>query len=325
MTVDELASAIRAGSTRALARGLTWTEAGGPRAQALVEAIYPYSRSGHVIGLTGAPGAGKSTLVHALVAEARSRSLSVGVLAVDPSSPYSGGAILGDRIRMSGVASDPGVFIRSMATRGALGGLSRQTADAIDVMRAAGRQVVFVETVGVGQDEVEIMRVAHTTVVVSVPGLGDDIQALKAGILEIADIHAVNKADRDGADRTVAELKTVLAMDRRGDEEWSTPVVPCVAATGSGVDVLLDRIIGHRAFLGSSGELAKRERRMAEARVLKVTQGMVAELFRLPDADDAAGMSSSLDRVARRDLSPFACARELLARASDPTRESSHV
>ena len=323
MTPNELAAEIRDGSVRALARGLTWIEAGGPRAETLVESLYPHTRGSHVIGVTGAPGAGKSTLVQALAAEARRRTFTIGVLAVDPSSPYSGGAILGDRIRMSDVAADAGVFIRSMATRGALGGLSRQAANAIDLMCAAGRQLVLVETVGVGQDEVDIMRVAHTTIVVSVPGLGDDIQALKAGIVEIADIHAVNKADREGADRTVAELKTMLAMGRPARGEWAPPVVSCVASSGAGVPQLFDAVLSHFAHLTSTGDLVLRERRMAEARVLKLAQSFVAETIHVPHA--APQLDAELDRVARRELSPFACARALLTKASDPTKVSTHV
>jgi LAO/AO transport system kinase len=324
MTADELASEIRDGSVRALARGLTWIEAGGARAESLVELLYPHTLGSHVIGVTGAPGAGKSTLVQALVAEARRRTFTVAVLAVDPSSPYSGGAILGDRIRMTEVASDAGVFIRSMATRGTLGGLSRQATNAIDLLSAAGRQLVLVETVGVGQDEVDIMRVAHTTVVVSVPGLGDDIQALKAGIVEIADVHAVNKADREGADRTVAELKTMLAMGRRTRGEWAPPVMSCVASSGAGVPQLLDAVLAHFAHLTSSGDLVRRQRRMAEARVLTLAQSLVADTIHVPHAD-APQLSSELDRVARRELSPFACARGLLTKASDTTKVSTHV
>jgi LAO/AO transport system kinase len=262
--------------------------------------------------------------VQALAAEARRRNVTVGVLAVDPSSPYSGGAILGDRIRMTDVAADTGVFIRSMATRGTLGGLSRQAANAIDLMSAAGREIVFVETVGVGQDEVDIMRVAHTTVVVSVPGLGDDIQALKAGIVEIADIHAVNKADREGAHKTVAELKTMLAMGKHSRGEWAPPVLSCVASSGAGVAPLFDAMMSHWAHLKSTGEFAARERRMAEARVLKLAQSLVADTFHVPDAE-AHQMNGELDRVARRELSPFACARALLTKASDTTKVSTHV
>lgn len=323
-SVVELAAAIRGGSVRALARGLTWVEGGGPHAEALVEALYPHTRPSHVVGITGAPGAGKSTLVQGLAAEARRRGLTVGVLAVDPSSPYTGGAILGDRIRMGGFAADPHVFIRSMATRGALGGLSRQAADAIDLLCAAGRQLVLVETVGVGQDEVDIMRVAHTVVVVSVPGLGDDIQALKAGILEIADIHAVNKADREGADRTAAELKTVLAMDKRPAGSWAPPVISCVATRGEGVSRLADEVTRHFDHLFANDELAARERRMAESRVLMLAQSFVADTFR-PTQEGFHRLSVDIDRVVERRLSPFRCARMLLSRASDSQRVPSHV
>lgn len=323
-SVDELAAAIRGGSVRALARGLTWVEAGGPRAEALVEALYRHTRPSHVVGITGAPGAGKSTLVQGLAAEARQRRLTVGVLAVDPSSPYTGGAILGDRIRMGDVASDPHVFIRSMATRGALGGLSRQAADAVDLLSAAGRQLVIVETVGVGQDEVDIMRVAHTVVVVSVPGLGDDIQALKAGILEIADIHVVNKADREGADGTIAELKTVLAMDKRPPGSWVPPVIACVATRDAGVSELAGEMTRHFDYLFASNELTTRERRMAESRVLMLAQSFVADTFR-PTHEGCTPFSGDIDRVAERALSPFRCARMLLSRASDSQRVPSHV
>lgn len=322
LQVGELATAIRAGSVRALARGLTWVEAGGARAEALADALYPYTRGSHIVGITGAPGAGKSTLVRALAIEARARGLTVAVLAVDPSSPFSGGAILGDRIRMNDLAGD--IFIRSMATRGNLGGLSRTAADAIDVLSASGRSLVLVETVGVGQDEVDIMRVAHTTVVVSVPGLGDEIQALKAGIIEIADIHVVNKADRDGANRTLAELRTMMAMDTR-QALWRPAVLPCVASRGDGVAELLDEVARHREHLASSGELRTRERRIAEARVIALAQALVAASVRpaMGERDDA--MADDIDRVASRDLSPHQCARAVLAGFTSSVRGQGEV
>jgi LAO/AO transport system kinase len=314
--VADLASSIREGSVRALARGLTWVEAGGERGEALADTLYPYAGSSHVVGITGAPGSGKSTLVRALIAEARGRGLTVAVLAVDPSSPFSGGAILGDRIRMNDVAADSGVFIRSMATRGALGGLSRAAADAIDLLSASGRQLVLVETVGVGQDEIDIMRVAHTTIVVSVPGLGDEIQALKAGIIEIADIHVVNKADREGANRTIAELRTTLAMDAGGAGQWRPPVIACVAPRGD-VAALLDQVVQHREHLTASGEMAAREHRIAEARVVKLAQALVAVSLRSAIGKGDDPTARDIDRVARRDLSPHRCARAVLARSSD--------
>ena len=322
--VPELAAAIRGGSVRALARGLTWVEAGGPRAEALAGALYAHARPAHVVGITGAPGVGKSTLVRALALEARARGLTVAVLAVDPSSPFSGGAILGDRIRMNELAADAGVFIRSMATRGALGGLSRTAAAAVDLLGAAGRQLVIVETVGVGQDEVDIMRVAHTIVVVSVPGLGDDIQALKAGIIEIADIHAVNKADREGAERTIAELRVMLAMGSRAPGAWEPSIVSSVATRGDGVATLLDDVTRHLRHLHETGEIHARERRIAEARVLQIAQSLVADTLR-PFASDDDPIRHAVERVARREVSPYECARALLARASDPEGASSHV
>jgi GTPase len=308
--VNELAEALRAGSVRALARGLTWIEAGGPRAEALAEQLYPHGGRAHVVGITGSPGSGKSTLVRALVRAVRARDAIVGVIAVDPTSPFTGGAILGDRIRMNDLTLDPGVFIRSMATRGALGGLSRATADAVDLMDAAGRNPIFVETVGVGQDEVDIMHLAQTVVVVSVPGLGDDVQAIKAGILEIADIHVVNKADREGADRTIGELRAMLTLLPQKDDARLPPVLPCVAAREEGIEPLREAIAAHRALLEATGALATRRRHTAQTRVLQIAHGLLAEA--MAGADGAAA-EPVLDRVARREMSPYAAARALLS------------
>ena len=324
--LNEFVSAIRTGSVRALARGLSWVEEGGERGRALAEAIYPFSRFGHIIGITGAPGAGKSTLVRALAAEARRRGVTVAVLAIDPSSPFSGGAILGDRIRMNDLGSDPGVFIRSMATRGAMGGLCRAAADAADLLCASGRELVIIETVGVGQDEVDIMQVAHTIVVVSVPGLGDDIQTLKAGIVEIADVHVVNKADRDGADRTIAELRGMLTLARTKATAAHPRVIACVASEGRGVVELLDEVRRHFADLKASGEIVGRERKMAESRVVQVAQNLVASTLK-PHAlkSDAAAVRHDIDSVVSRRISPYACARALLARASELEKVSNYV
>jgi LAO/AO transport system kinase len=307
--VAATADAIVAGSERALARGLTWMEAGGPRAAALVERLYPRGGRAHVVGITGAAGSGKSTLVRALARAARARGRTVGIIAVDPSSPFTGGALLGDRIRMNDLALDPGVFIRSMAARGALGGLSRATADAVDAMDAAGRNPVIVETVGVGQGEVDIMRLAHTVVVVSVPGLGDDVQALKAGLLEIADVHVVNKADRDGADRTLAELRSMLTLLPRKEETWMPPVLACVAAREEGIDALFDALTIHLDALKASGELDARRRATVHARVLDIARDLVAEALTGTDAEAAGAL---LERVVRRELAPHPAARALL-------------
>ena len=296
---------------------MSWVEAGGDRAQALVDSLYSTAGVGepwaHVVGITGTAGAGKSTLVAALAKEARRRGISVGILAVDPSSPFTGGAILGDRVRMSELSGDPGVYIRSMAARGELGGLCQAASGGIDLLRAAGKQLVLVETVGVGQDEVDIMRVAHTTVLVSVPGLGDDVQMLKAGLFEIADIHVVNKADREGAGETISQIQAMLALNANHDARWQTPVLPVIALRGEGVAALLDAIAAHAQHLRDTGELGIRERRMAEARVIKLAQTMIADsLRRHPDAQTTS--QQDLDRVARRELSPYVCARTLLER-----------
>jgi LAO/AO transport system kinase len=315
--VDALARQVVEGSPRALARALTWVEAGGPRAEELCSQLYPHTGRAQVVGVTGAPGSGKSTLARALALVARGRGRTVGIVAVDPSSPFTGGAILGDRIRMSDLALDPGVFIRSMATRGALGGLSRGAADAVDLMDAAGRSLILVETVGVGQDEVDVMRLAHTILVVSVPGLGDDVQALKAGVLEIADVHVVNKADREGADRTVAELRAMLTLLPTAEGVWVPPVLSASAARDEGIEPVADALDAHMAHLKTSGDLERRRRRIVTARVLKIAQELVAETVLAGEAlgGGAAG-EGLLDRVARRELAPYACARELLARTA---------
>ena len=312
--VETLASQIVEGSTRALARGLTWVESGGKRAEALSAQLYPHTGRAQIVGVTGAPGSGKSTLVRALALVARARGRTVGVVAVDPSSPFTGGAILGDRIRMNDLALDPGVFIRSMATRGALGGLCRAAADAVDLMDAAGQSLVLVETVGVGQDEVDVMRLAHTVLVVSVPGLGDDVQALKAGVLEIADVHVVNKADRDGADRILAELRAMLTLIPAPEEAWMPPVLPASAARDEGIEPIADALDGHVAYLKTSGELERRRRRIVTARVLKIAQDLVAETMLGAEALSAEGAAGAtlLERVARRELAPHACARLFL-------------
>lgn len=302
-----LVPGVLSGDRRALARLISRAEAGGGECRPALADLHRHTGRAHIVGLTGVPGSGKSTLARALAGHLRESGRTLGIVAVDPSSPYSGGAILGDRIRMGALAGDPGVFIRSMASRGALGGLARAALDAVDAMDAAGFDMVMIETVGVGQDEVDIAGAADTAVVVSAPGLGDDVQALKAGVLEIADIHAVSKADRPEADRTVSELKRMLTLGAAAPGR-PVPVVATSAATGAGVAALLEAIDSHRAFLASDGRLARRRRRNAAARTVKIAEDIVRRRH-------AAGVASEtvIDRVCAREIDPHAAALMLLA------------
>jgi LAO/AO transport system kinase len=251
VSIPPIVDEIRSGNTRALARAITAIENRAPQSAELLKALFPHTGRARVIGLTGAPGAGKSTLVDQLAREYRKQQKTVGIIAVDPTSPYTGGAILGDRIRMGSHYADPGIYIRSMATRGSLGGLARTTADVASVMDASGRDVILIETVGVGQDEVDIVRLAEVTVVILVPGMGDDVQTIKAGIMEIADIFVINKSDRDGAERVVREIRSMQSLATRHDE-WIPPVVKTVASEGEGLDELARAINSYQDFLGKS-------------------------------------------------------------------------
>jgi LAO/AO transport system kinase len=300
------------GKTRAIARMISRAESGADEARPALAEIYHRTGRAHVVGLTGVPGSGKSTLVRALAGVIRTDGRKVGIVAIDPSSPYSGGAILGDRVRMTELTGDPGVFIRSMATRGAMGGLARASLDAVDILDAAGFDVVLVETVGVGQDEVDIVQAAHTVVVVSAPGLGDDIQAIKAGILEIADIHVVSKADRSDANKTVMDLKGMLSLGVSAGVAagWTVPVVPTSAEKKEGIDDLLATIDAHRDHLIDSGGMEERLRRKLEMRILKTAEDMVRSRFK---AHRGGRLDGLLDRVATRDLDPYAAAADLLA------------
>ena len=294
-----------------IARMITRVESGSEGVADQVAELYRAGGHARIVGVTGPPGAGKSTLLTALVRELRAREKTVGIVAIDPSSPFTGGSILGDRIRMSELYHDPGVFIRSMATRGALGGLARATVDAVSVLDAAGKDVVLVETVGVGQDEVDIVRACHTAVVVSAPGMGDDVQAVKAGILEIADVHVVNKADRPDANRTIAELKNMLQITGSATEEgWNVPVLPTVAERGEGIGELADALDRHYEHLVSSGGIEKREGIMAADRVKAIIQNVVLE--RVEDPSVGADFDAAIEDVRRRKRAPFAVALDLL-------------
>jgi len=308
----DLVPGVLAGEIRAIARLLTRAEAGDDECRPALEAIFRRAGRAHVVGITGVPGSGKSTLVAKLAAEIRRTGRRVGIVAIDPSSPFSGGAILGDRIRMGDVAGDPGVYVRSMATRGALGGLARGTLDAVDILDAAGYDIVIIETVGVGQDEVEVVRAAHTTVVVSAPGLGDDIQAIKAGILEIADIHVVSKSDRPGADSTLADLKSMLTMGpssaRSG--EWQVPVLASCALSGDGVVELRDAIDAHRVALDACGAMAARRAEINERRLFLAGEEILRDaLSRQRDG----GVGELIALLDARVLGPHAAAKRLLA------------
>ncbi len=302
----ELIARLRGGDRRALARAISYVEQGGPTARALLAEAFPHTGAAQIVGVTGPPGAGKSTLVTLLAQAWRARGLSVGIIAVDPSSPFTGGAVLGDRIRMQALGGDPGVFIRSMASRGRLGGLARATADAATLLDAAGFQLVLIETVGAGQGEVEIAGAAHTTIVVEVPGMGDDVQSIKAGMLEIADLFVVNKADREGADRTVRQLQAMLHLGEYRPDAWEPPVLTAVATAGEGGDAIIDAVARHAAHLRQGEHAAKRELAAAERELAAAVQELAVERLRGP------AWAAFVARIAAREQSPYAAAEALL-------------
>jgi LAO/AO transport system kinase len=311
-----LARLLLAGDLRALARSISLVEEERPEGRAILKSVYPRTGRALVLGITGPPGAGKSSLVSRLVAAWRARGERVGIIAVDPSSAFSGGAILGDRIRMQEHALDRGVFIRSMATRGHFGGVSRASRDVVDLMDAAGYGVILIETVGVGQDEVEVVEIADLVLVVLPPGLGDDIQAIKAGILEIADVFVINKADREGADRLEAELQAMLALS--GDAAIAaTPVVKTVAVTGSGVPELMEAVERHRSRAVAGEARRKREMDRSRDRLLDLIR---EELFRrarrtcLSDGE----MESLVEAMADRRRDPYSAAEAVLEKVRFP-------
>jgi len=303
---------VRAGETAAIARMISRIER---RSDGVADELAELHRAGghaHIIGVTGAAGSGKSTLVAELTAHYRRAGRTVGVLAVDPSSVFTGGAILGDRIRMSALSGDTGVFIRSIATRGALGGLSRATLDAITVLDAAGKDVVVLETVGVGQAEVDVISAAQTVAVVSVPGMGDDVQAIKAGLLEIADVHVLNKADRDGAQKAYAELRDMLRLGRGSQGDWEVPIQRTVAATGEGVEELAGRFDAHRGWMSRSGELDRRLKRTAATRIRWMAEEIVLDRLRAGQPE----FDREVDRVAELTTDPLHAARRLLGESA---------
>jgi LAO/AO transport system kinase len=316
---DALAARVTAGDPRAIARAISQLEDGDgldAATAALVAALFPRTGRAYLIGVTGVPGGGKSTLVDQLVATIRAAGLTVAVLAVDPTSPFSGGAVLGDRVRMNRHAADAGVFVRSMATRGHLGGLARTTGDAALVLDAAGFDVVLIETVGVGQDEVEVAHTADATVVVLVPGTGDDVQAMKAGIMEIADVFVANKADREGIDRLVQSIEAALSLQPAVEGAWTPPVLKTEATTGRGVAELWDTLLTFR----DRSEALREERRLARAQA-RVRALAGEELFtRLERALPGGAFAQAAADVVARRRDPYRAAQDLVAHLAAPSR-----
>ena len=308
----ELSERLLQGDKRALTRILSFVENGYPEGREALRELFPHSGRAHVIGVTGPTGSGKSSLVGALAREYRKRGRSVGIVAIDPTSPFSHGALLGDRIRMQELTSDPGVFIRSMATRGALGGLAPAANDVVTVLDASGKEIILVETVGAGQDEVEIADSAHTVIVISVPGAGDEIQAIKAGILEIADILVVNKADQPGADIIAKQLHIFLTLNR--NEGWDVPILKTVAFKDQGVAELADVIESHRTYMEQSGRLEEARRHSARRQLLSVAQGQLLARV-LASAERNGTLDELIDAISRRELDPHTAAERLIQAA----------
>jgi len=307
----DLLPRVLKGDVAAIARLLSRAEAADPECRETLGEVYARAGKAHVIGITGVPGSGKSTMVAVLARRLRQAGHKVGIIAIDPSSPYSGGSIMGDRIRMSELAGDEGVYIRSMATRGALGGMARATLDSVDILDVAGFDYILIETVGVGQDEVEIASASHTTLVVSAPGLGDEIQAIKAGILEIADIHVVSKSDRPDARSTISDLKQMLTLGISLDATaaWRPPVVATSSMKGEGFEELVSALEKHRAFLRDSEAGRARARKIAEFRMLKTAEDLLRIRFK---EHSASRVRATADRLMSREIDPYKAGEQLI-------------
>jgi LAO/AO transport system kinase len=312
-----LAEKIIRGDVRTTARLIRDIDDGIPSARQVLKELYPHTGRAYVIGITGAPGVGKSTLVDRFIQHLRAQGKTVGVVAVDPTSPFTGGAILGDRVRMQRHSTDEGVFIRSLATRGHFGGLTPSTRSVINVLDAMGKDIILVETVGVGQDEVEIVRTAHTTIIVVIPGMGDEIQALKAGILEVGDLFVINKADREGADQTLRELKAMLAMDSRKerDQAWDPPVIKAEALKDGGIEEVLQSVERHREYLLENGgqRLEARLYKKYKMELLDLLKQRVLETF-LTEFEEGGTLDAILEDVAHKKLDPYTACEYILER-----------
>lgn len=307
----DIAAEVLNGNRLALSRAITAIENERETATGIMKALYPHTGHAYVLGITGPPGAGKSTMTDKIAKEYRKRGKTVGIIAVDPTSPFSGGAILGDRIRMNDLTLDEGVFIRSMGTRGSLGGLSHKTADAVKVMDAFGKDIIFVETVGVGQSEVDIVRAADTTMVVLIPGMGDDIQAIKAGILEIGDVFAINKSDLDGADKLVREINMMLDLDDH-KSDWRAPIRKVVANRSEGIEELVDTLEEHRAHIEGNGVLAERRTRRTRDEMLDILHAGVRRRIESCIVDTGR-LDDYVAKIKAHENDPYTIVGELMA------------
>ncbi|MFX0168232.1 MAG: methylmalonyl Co-A mutase-associated GTPase MeaB [Candidatus Hodarchaeota archaeon] len=316
LDTNSLIKELLKGNRRAAARLMSLAESMSPEAHAAIKQLYPHTGKAHIIGVTGPPGSGKSTLVDKLIEEFRTQNLNVGVVAVDPSSPFTGGALLGDRIRMNRFASDSQVFIRSMGSRGSLGGLAWATQDIVHILDAFGKDVIIVETVGAGQAEVAIIRLAETVVLLSVPGLGDDIQTIKAGVMEIGDIFVINKADLDGADRRYTELQMALTLDKN-QQGWEPPILKAIATTGEGVPEVVKAIQQHHNYLIESGEIQQNRQRRCSAQLETIVEhSFIRKLFVEPE--ERKLFLRLVEEVNERKTDPYTAAERLILHLIQP-------